>query len=526
VLAYDVAFDLVTRHASATVTARVDVAGDCLTIPFRADHLAEVTIDDVPAGGHLADGLLTICGAGYRAGEELAIHASMDVPLATLSGSQVGYSITPAAGGATFYYLMSWIEGCDRFAPCDHRPAAFATYHFHVTHPPGVTVLCPGTISDAGGVTDCVFDRAGGPTYSTFAIAAMTGWTPHALGTWGGVRATIYDEASGATTAKVDAAFEDGFLAWMQARFGAFPYGDEIRVAVAPTYWSGFEHPGNIVLDDALACSGVKCGSPYLHPVTHVLTHELAHQWAGDQTTLADRYDFVWKEAMAEYLAYAYEAEADPPAALATARAWKADAVGARYFPVPTTRPALFDYSGDVYGPGPMILFHQVEALSSRAQVIAALQTLLGTPRAIGVADVEAALASSTGLDLSAYFAAWMTGAGPPTWPELRATWTPAPQPPGGVLRVTQSNASAAGGKTCAFEVELRDSGGANKRRVVVDTFAKGGDQSFAIADPGFTVSSIAIDPDAMCLAYAAPETFAPRPLHAPGWSPWRSRTR
>lgn len=220
---------------------------------------------------------------------------------------------------------------------------------------------------------------------------------------------------------------------------------------------------------------------------------------------------------MAEYIAYSYELQADPPAALATARAWKSFASGARYYPVPTTQPALFDYYTDVYGPGPMILFHQIEQRSSHDQVIAALQSLLGSPHAISVADVEDALAKATGLDLTAYFAAWMSGAGAPVWPKVRATWIPAPQPPGGSLHVLETNAAMAGGKTCTFEVELRDAAATQKLRVKVD-LAQGDDQSFAIADPGFTVSTVVLDPDATCLVFEDSAALAP---HAPGWSPW-----
>ena len=521
VTTYDFTFDLMSRHASAILTATANTAGNCFTLPFRAPDFTSATIDGSPAGGEIKDGLITLCGDGWDAGATLTITADMDVALATLQGSQVGYSITPVAGGGTFYYLVSWVEGCDQFAPCDHRPSAFAHYHFHVAHPAGVTVLCPGTIADDGATTDCTFDYDGGPTYSGFGVAAMTSWTAHDLGTWGGVHVTTYDEPSAKLTTAIDQAYMNAYVQWLIETLGPYPFGGDLRIAVAPTYWAGFEHPGNIVVDDGLVCTGINCGSSYLHPVTHTLSHEIAHQWAGDQTTLAGRYDFVWKEAMAEYLAYLYEAQADPPAALATARTWKSDAQTARYYPVPTTMPALIDYYGDVYGPGPMILFHQIEGLSQRDKVIAALQQLLGAPHAIGVTDVEAALEQSTGLDLSSYFAAWITGAGAPVWPRFDATWTPAPQPPGGLLQVTETNASQAGGKACVFDVELRDASGASKMRVTVDTLHGGPTQSFSISDPGFAVATVALDPDAACLVYPTSATFAP--IHADGWTPWRS---
>ena len=36
----------------------------------------------------------------------------------------------------------------------------------------------------------------------------------------------------------------------MADHFGPYAYGQEIRFATAPTYWAGFEHPGNIALGD------------------------------------------------------------------------------------------------------------------------------------------------------------------------------------------------------------------------------------------------------------------------------------
>ena len=94
--------------------------------------------------------------------------------------------------------------------------------------------------------------------------------------------------------------------------------------------------------------------------------------WAGDQTTLADTYDFVWKESMAEYLAFAYEDMSEPTVGAAHRGVLEGASATARvFFPVPGDKPALFDYYGDVYGPGPMVLFRQLEVLTSREQVLA-----------------------------------------------------------------------------------------------------------------------------------------------------------
>jgi aminopeptidase N len=274
-------------------------------------------------------------------------------------------------------------------------------------------------------------------------------------------------------------------------------------VLTAPTYWSGFEHPGNIVLDDVLATAP----SSYANPVAHVLDHEIAHQWAGDETTLADTYDFVWKEAMAEYLAYVYEDSVDPVVALKTGTYWKLASNGSRFHPVPLEKPALFEYYGDVYGPGPMILFRQVEALSSRAQVIDALKSVLGSPRALSVDELIAALEAKTGLDLDGYVNAWVKGTGAPAWPRATVTFT-APS----TLRVVQTAATT---KRCKFSVALTD--GTNRMIVPVDTFRNGTDQTLTVT-PGFTVTATELDPLRECLVFPQALVSTPRT-----WHPWVS---
>ena len=508
---YDYTFDIASRAAHAGVTARVATAGDCFALPFRGEGLNTATakLGGKPVTSATVDaGVLTLCGEGQAVGAEMTLEVDLEVPMTTLSTSQVGYSITRDAQNNPFYYLVSWVGGCDRFGPCDNRPDQFATYTFHVTHPAELMVACSGAITEPSPTeTQCEFTLDGGPTYSTFGIAAYprTAWIAADKGMWGSVHATVYDRPGTNMAAAIDPAHHAGFVSWMEGNFGAYPFGSELRVLTAPTYWSGFEHPGNIVLDDTLAR---QINPSYLHNAQHILDHEIAHQWAGNETTLADTYDFVWKESMAEYLAFAFEDTVEPPAALKTASAWKGFSMTAAYFPVPGEKPPLFDYYGDVYGPGPMILFRQVEVLSSRAQVLAAIATLLGEPRAISVDDVVAALETSTGLDLDAYAAAWIRGTGAPVWPKIDTAFTAGTGTSTLRVRVT-------GGETrrCKFHVGLSGANPGEVVQVEVDTFRNGIDQSLTIPTPAFAVTTRQIDPLRECLVFpgTATRTVAPR---------------
>lgn len=496
---YDYTFDIVSRRAHTALTATIDTAGDCITLPFRAVDLDPTTVkmDGKLAASATANATQFLaCGNGWKAGDSIVIEADLTVPLKTLSTSQVGYSVTMDSNGNPFHYLVSWVGGCDQFGPCDSRPDQFATYTFHVTHPEALAVSCPGAITEVSATeTQCEFDHDGGPTYSTFGIAAYpkTAWVAADKGMWGSVHVTVFDRPTTQITAAIDATYNAGFVSWLEQKLGPYPFGSELRILTAPTYWSGFEHPGNIVLDDGLA----RASNPaYLHNTQHILDHEIAHQWAGDQTTLADTYDFVWKESMAEYLAYAYEAQAEPAAAAATAVYWKRASTGAKYFPVPGDKPALFDYYGDVYGPGPMILFRQLEVMTSRDQVIAAIASVLGQPRALSVDEVVAALSAKTGLDLTAYAAAWIHGSGAPEWPVINATYSAV----AGTLHVTQTKGTT---RRCKFHVGLKGAGAGELALVEVDTFKNGIDQTLTVPAPAFAVTQTVLDPQSECLVFA-----------------------
>jgi aminopeptidase N len=513
---YDFSFDLdpYVREGRARVEATITTGGDCLSLPMRAERLGDVLLDGVVARATLADGVLTACGDGRRAGEPLVLETGVRVPLATWGDSQVGYSYSADSNDEPYWYLVSWVEGCDRFGPCDTRPGTFARYRFTVTHPEGVEVLCSGDVTAGATETSCAFEYDGGPTYSTFGLVASSGWETVALGEWNGITVTAHNRRGSSVIADIDDAFQAGFLAFMEERFGPYPYGDELRLITLPTYWSGFEHPGNIVLDDRLGRP-----SAYADPIDHVLAHELAHQWAGDQATLADTYDFVWKEAMAEYLAFVYEDEVAPTVALSTARAWKSFAAGAAFHPVPEERPPLLDYYGEVYGPGPMVLFRQLEGLFSRAAILDALATLLGAPRALSVDDVRLALEATTGADLTGYFARWVIGDGAPAWPVV----TIATEAVGaGQVAVTATQRPGVPPAGCAFTVRLLGDGGASAD-ARLDFGVDGAESASATVAADFAITDWQVDPLAECLVYEAAPGAAPAPRHPRGWSPWRA---
>jgi aminopeptidase N len=528
---YDYAFDIESRVAHAELTLALDQGGDCITLPMRAELMGTPTINGDGVHATIGDGLAEFCGGGWDTGKTIKLGVDLTIPLATLGTSQVGYSVKRDSQGNDFYYLVSWINGCDRFGPCDNRPDQFATYRFTVTHPATYKARCQGTITEPSATqTVCDFSHAGGPTYSTFGVAAYPAWTQSDKGVWGGVQVTLYDRAQTLIDGAIDVGYHSGFMDYMQSYFGPYPYGTELRLLTAPTYWGGFEHPGNIVLDDVLARDPTPS---YWNDTAHTLDHEIVHMWAGDQTTLASTYDFVWKEAMAEYLTYTWEDLTSAAYGTRTAGAWKSFSAAADFYPVPLEQPELFDYYGDVYGPGPMILFRQLEVLTSRAQVLAGIQMVLGTPRALSVDELVAALEQSTGLDLDGYVTAWIRGTGKPLWPRYNVTFTEGAGT--STLALVQTN-KGANPRGCKFHVALRGAQATDEVLVAVNTFTDGVDQTLQVPTPSFTVTKVVLDPGAECLVYAmsvsprlAPSTTnevrVSSPFNTPARHPWNRRT-
>ncbi len=418
---YGYRFDLQSGAARSEVRLRSAEAGNCFAL--RSELPAEsVTLGGVAASEvQLSDGSLRACGPFVDAGETTVFGADATVLEKTFLGLDVGFSRKTSMAGGTFSYLLSWVGGCEHFGPCDSHPGRLALFDFEITHPQGTTVLCPGTLAPGGTSTSCSLSATLAPTYSAFAIAADTSWVRQPFTQAAGVDIVFYEAPQGQLAASLDAGAVGAFMDWITALLGPYPYGKEMRVAGAPTAWLGFEHPANIVLRQNLPALNTSYGDTTMH----VLMHEIIHQWAGDQTTLANTADFVWKEATCEYLAYVFEDTQGPPGhADATRAYWHAIAPSAKYHPRPTDEPTppVEQFYGDTYGPGPMVLYLQLEPLIGRDKVLEGISSFLAEPGVRGVADLREALELASGEDLAAYFDAWVFGSGEPSWPSFSVT--------------------------------------------------------------------------------------------------------
>jgi aminopeptidase N len=463
---YDYAFDLTTRHAKSQLA--IDVAapgGDCFQTSSELATVTNTTWNGAPAkSAAVTAKKLDACGEGVSAGKPLVITAEVDVPVKkTFAGLDVGFSTRKDLAGGDFTYLLSWVGGCDRFGPCDDDPSRLAAFHFDVTHPAGAVVLCPGTLTPGDTVTSCELSGTLAPTYSAFGFASDPLWKRSTFTTVAGIDVALFEVPGGEIGTTLDKASVDAYLTWITGLLGPFPYGKELRLAGGPTAWLGFEHPANIILQESLP----SLAQAYADATMHVFMHETAHQWAGDRSTIATTSDFAWKEATAEYLAYVFEDEQRPPAeANASLAYWSSISLQSSYYPRPTDDPppAVQDFYSDVYGPGPMVFYVQLESLLGRKAVLDGIKGFLSKAGALAVADLQKALEASSGLDLKPYFDAWAFGKGKPEWPTIAVTTAQTGNTV--TVTVTQQNASK---KLYGCKVEVEVLGATTSALATID---------------------------------------------------------
>jgi aminopeptidase N len=486
---YDVDIDLTSDLATLALRLDVTAAGSCFSVPSERPALA-VRFDDAPALSFTVDeNLLTACSASELAVGEHTLAVDVQLAEKTYHGLDIGYSTTPDLSGSDFTYLLSWVGGCDHFGPCDDDPARLVSFGFNVTHPEGTVVLCPGALTSGPTETRCALDSTLAPTYSAFSVAADAAWVASPLLSVPSAEITLYEVPGGTLGEAYDTQSLGQFLGWASERLGPLPYGKQLRLAGAPTAWLGFEHPANIILHEELDVLAL----PYVDATMHVTMHEIVHQWSGDATTLATPQDFAWKEAIAEYLPYVFEDEQRPLGeAQASLAYWDGIAPDAQFFvrPMDEPPPKVETFYGDVYGPGPMILFVQLEDLLGREAVLLGITNFLAGGGVRSVAELQQALEAASGVDLAPYFNVWVFGSGAPEYP--RFTVETADNGDGSVaVTVTQTNAGAV--FPCSLQVAVT---GATASAVTAVEFPIGSSAKTVTVDLPFSEAVVATEVD------------------------------
>lgn len=511
---YSGTLDLASRRTSQTLTLRRATPDEaCAQLRTRILPTSIRWSDGPVSESHLDEGALHVCGSAAGLGDPPTIGTSFVLPFAEPSAQSLGLTSRQDRFGNTFLYQLSWLGECSRLGPCDEAVGTLARFELSVEHAAATTVLCAGERTTTPTRTRCAIDETPAPTYSALGFVASDAFVRSRWTEAAGVVVDRYEVEQGETGATVDGATIAGFLEFITDVLGPFPYGDTLRIAFVPSNWLGFEHPANVVVSDTTHLDTIS----YDAPVRHTIFHEIVHQWAGDRTTLADRYDFAWKEAIAEYLAYVHEDAIDPASSSRTRRGWDSLARFASVYPRPLDDPPppfeVVSYQS--YGTGPMMLL-TLEAMVGRATVIEGLRRFLEEPGVRDTQDLIDALASAAGVSLGAFEDAYVFGVGEPDWPSFEV----AIHPDVGSLTITATQHVRAGGPRPA-RLPVRIVGAASSVDLTLDfgldTPVASASTTIAFEDD---VVDVVLDPEHFVLDYpflagaVGSEPEPRRPLH------------
>jgi aminopeptidase N len=464
---YEYEFNTQTGAAFSQLYLNVDFpGGNCFLVNAPLGLTNVEWNDQPPLSVETLPGAVRVCGQQGQMAGQVKLEAKLTVPLQTYDFTQVGFSRRQDRGGNTFSYLLNWVGSCDLFGPCDDRTELLTSYVLTVKHAQGEVVVCPGTRTIPN-TTTTKCELTGlmkAPTYSSFAVASNRGWSKRTFAEVANkFKLVFFEIAGGRLASSLDATSVTAYMNWIIGQLGPLPYGTELRVAGGPTDWLGAEHPANLILREDLP----DLRRDYANMTMHTLMHEVAHQWAGNRTTLSAPSDFIWKEAIAEYLTYLFELQSRPAGEAEQTRAyWDRLARTAAYYPQPgdDPPPVFLSQAADVYGTGPMILFLQLEPLLGQQTVINGIKHFLSLPGHRGVAELRDSLEFVSNQNLGPYFAAWVHGSGDPDWPFFEVT----PEQVDGQVTLTAKQLSYSGTRY-PVSVDVLLEGATQKQKVTLN---------------------------------------------------------
>lgn len=229
------------------------------------------------------------------------------------------------------------------------------------------------------------------------------------------------------------------------------------------------------------------------------IVHEMAHQWFGDSLTPAAWRDIWLNEGFARYAEALWVEHARGRGAYRDYM----QRIGAR------THPQLFAGDGLLGDPDPILpnllvydkgawVLHALRLLLDDRAFFAFLADYTGDPTltrgSVGRADVEAAAARATGLDLGPFFAFWLDT---DEVPALDAAWDAAPGPAGAAevtVTLTQRQPTVV-----PMAVPLRLVSALGSQDVTARLMQRTGEFRFAVPGP---LRSVAVDPDSLVLMH------------------------
>ncbi|GIG92799.1 aminopeptidase N [Plantactinospora endophytica] len=418
---YDIELDL-TRGAdrfgsTSTVRFRCGTPGAATFVEVRPARLRGVRLNGValdPAA--LVDNQFPL--TGLAAENTLVVEAEMAY---SNSGEGLHRFVDPA-DDETYLYAMSGMDNAQRIFACFDQPDLKAPVTLAVVAPEDWTVAANGRLAAEPVAGRWLF--APTPPLASYFVTLIAGPYVVLRDEHDGIPLGLYARRSLAGVLDRDAeeilAVTRQCLDRLHQLFGVrYPF-DKYDQAFVPEFNMGaMENPGLVVFrDDYLHRSAVTDGERERR--ANVIAHEMSHMWFGDLVTLRWWDDLWLNESFAEYFGTRLTAEATR-----FDRAWTTFALRRKTWAYatdqrPSTHPvaptevvdaaeALSNLDGISYAKGASVLRQLVAWLGDDA-FLAGLRGYFAAHRFgnATLADLLAALATSSGRDLTGWAEAWL----------------------------------------------------------------------------------------------------------------------
>jgi aminopeptidase N len=420
VTGYDV--ELTVDGDGDTFASRTTVTFECASpgaesfVDVAASVLRAASLNGVPLG---APAGTRIALPGLAASNVLVVEGDFGY---STSGEGLQRIVDPV-DGAVYLYSMTFLAEAKRMFACFDQPDLKAPFTFHVTAPEDWVVVSNGAVASREGGTVHFAPTKPIPTYVT-AVAAgpYHRATDRVEGPDGPIELGLYCRASLAPYLDADDIFavtKAGFDFFHEAFDYPYPFGKYDQIFAPEFYAGGMENAGAVIYRDEFLHRSRVTDTERLERA-ETLLHELSHMWFGDLVTTR-WWDDTWlNEAFATFAAHLSLAEATRFTESWTVFAQQTKAFAYEQDQLPTTHPvsadvpdqqaALVNFDDITYAKGASVL-RQLVAYVGRDAFLRALREYFREHEYgnTSLAELLAALEHTSGRDLKAWSAQWLT---------------------------------------------------------------------------------------------------------------------
>jgi aminopeptidase N len=402
-LAYDPATDVL--EGRAVVTARATQNLSRFDLDLRGFEISRLTVDGAAASFTRSGQELVITpAAGIRSGSTFRVAVDYrGVPEVIRDPDTSIEGWIPTDDGA---FVVGEPQGSPGWYPCNDNPRDKATFDFAVTVPEGLTAMANGILvssTTSGGRTTWVW-KEDDPMATYLATSTLgrfdltTSTMANGLPVYIAVDPQL---AKGQVLSKLPEAVE-----FYTSIYGPYPF-NSVGAIVDSAKVVGYSLE-----------TQTKPNFPYV-PNEATLVHEISHMWFGDSVTLTQWPDIWLHEGFATWSEWIWsEHQGNKSAAQWFKQLYSTPAQDDLFWNPPPANPgtAVFLFNGTIYYRGGMTLQALREKIGdfafSRILRDWAAQNRYGnvtTPQFVALAERD------SGMDLDAFFDAWLYQVGKPT---------------------------------------------------------------------------------------------------------------